>query len=414
MLSRFPSFSLPKLFIVLKRYKQALMFLSFCLGFTLLNIGINTRLEPSVRSFVSLPYIFDGNLEGWEVQSGKWLSEGGVLEQSRNTEGVISSPLYLSETGLRFSVQLEAGAGISFFKQNRDSLKESHVVYVSEQSDGLAIVAGYITQDGSLNTQSRYVYKLPLAQSTLALSIETTANSYSIFINNDLIVEALDLNYQRGWLALSSAHSTRFEGLMIDKSSIASTDLALSTTVTEASSNSLYENDFSFPLERQWRILSGNWRVAEGQLWQYISEGFDYTALYPESFSDYQIDIEFEQSDAAGAGLVFNLPSLSGYEGGHLVRFTHNDAGEEGIFWGFYNDEGDFVGQGYLAMPLEKDVLHSLRLDVSDSVYSIYFNGELIRDGLPLQNQAGFLGLTVSQSTVAFEQLQIRNLGKTP
>ncbi len=400
--------------MVLKRYKQAFMFLSFCLGFYLLNLAIHSRLEPSVRSFVSLPYIFDGNLEGWEVHSGNWLSEDGVLQQDRNAEGLISSPLYLSESGLRFSVQLEAGAGISFFKQDRSSLKESHVVYVLEQTDGLAVIAGYIGQDGGLNTQSKYTYKLPLNQTSVALSIETTEDSYSIFLNNDLIVEALNLNYRRGWLALSSAHRTRFEGLMIDKSSIASTELALSTTVSENTTDVLYENDFSFPLERQWRILSGNWRVTDGQLWQYMSEGFDYTVLYPESFNNYQVEVEFEQSDAAGAGLVFNLPSLSGYEGGHLLRFTHNDAGEEGIFWGFYNDDGDFIGQGYLAMPLEKDVLHSLRLDVSDSVYSIYFDGELVRDGLPLQNQAGFLGLTVSQSTVAFERLQIRNLGETP
>ncbi len=386
--------------------QQALMFFGFMLGFFLLNLGMYQRLEPSIKTFVKFPYIFKGELKGWESKSGTWQIEDGGLSQTQDKEGLIGSPLFLNETGLKLSLELEPGSGISFFGQNRGQLEQSQVVYILPQGTGLSIVAGTIDENGVLSTQAKNSYS---ASSKVLLSIETGSTSYRVFINNDLLFDNLPLSYTQGWLSLSSTQKTHFDGLLIDKTVVASSEPALAQASLPEKTNLLYSNDFSLPLEREWRILSGNWQVEEGKLWQYISEGFDYTVLYPQVFSKYQVSTNFEQTDNLGAGILFNLPSFDSYAGGQLVRLTHSDT-EEGIFWGFYDMDGQFIGQGYLKLELDKARPHNLKLEVKETTYSIYLDGELLRDGLALKTPEGYLGLTVSESIVAFDDLQVQPL----
>ncbi|MCA9835263.1 MAG: hypothetical protein KC422_00045 [Trueperaceae bacterium] len=399
----------PQLLSFLKKQQQTLMLLGFVSGFVVFNLALHSRLEPSVKTFISLPYLFDGSLKGWESKTGQWESTKQGIRQTRAGEAFIASPIYLKDATLKISLNVEPGTGIHFFGQTRGKSQESQVVYLLPQAGTNLVVAGYLDKEGSLTTQSKVNYQAPDGKSLL-LSVETTTDSYSLFLNNDLIARDLPLTYTQGWLSLSSTQAAEFYGLAIDKTLINSKETALvERTPTEETRALLYENDFSFPLEREWRILSGNWGVEDGRLWQYTREGFDYTILYPQIFEGYRVSTHFRQTENLGAGLLFNLPELGSYGGGQLVRFTHSEQ-DEGIFWGFYDEAGSFVGQGYLSLPLSKTEDHELRLEVSQTSYSIYVDGKLIRDALALKSPAGYLGLTVSESSVAFDDLRIEPL----
>ena len=391
-----------KLQFQLRNQQQSLMLIGFLASLWLFQLALHVRLGPSIETFIRLPYVFNGELKGWDIKSGKWQKNKNGLQQTQATAGLISSPIFLNESGLKLSLELEPGGGINFFAQKRGELAQSQVVYLLPQEQGVSLIAGTIDARGVLNTQAKVIYP---ASSKLLLTIETQLNSYRLFLNNDLLFDDLPLLYTQGWLSLSSSTETTIYGLIIDKTILTYSDKIVPITQDPSG----YTNDFSLPLEREWRILSGNWQVKDGKLWQYISEGFDYTALYPKTFSKYQISSTFLQTERLGAGILFNLPSLESYAGGQLVRLTHSE-NEEGIFWGFYDNDAQFIGQGYLKLELDKTKAHTLKLEVKEDSFSIYLNDQLLRTGLALQTPEGYLGLTVSESIVAFDELIISPL----
>ena len=65
-----------------------------------------------------------------------------------------------------------------------------------------------------------------------------------------------------------------------------------------------------------------------------------------------------------GAGVLFNMPYTDRLNGAHMVRYSDRRPG--GMFWGYFDAIGKFVGQGYATVDPPADRRHDLRVVSGD------------------------------------------------
>jgi len=88
-----------------------------------------------------------------------------------------------------------------------------------------------------------------------------------------------------------------------------------------------------------------------------------------------------------------------------MVRYIDNNV----ITWGSYNDAGVFVGLDGRTVGESGDTAHTLAvvLDRTASTYAIVLDGAPIVSGIRYTPQGDHIGLTASQSVVAFERVEV-------
>jgi hypothetical protein len=164
-------------------------------------------------------------------------------------------------------------------------------------------------------------------------------------------------------------------------------------------------------LDAGWRPLSGQWRFSNGSLVQEDATGFDLAIAYTRAaFRNYSYTTSFSHDDGNGAGVLFNMPYTDRLNGAHMVRYSDRRPG--GIFWGYFDDSGKFVGQGYANVSPPGDARHTLRIVSSETTYSIYLDDFLLAADIPLQQDYGHLGFVTVQSSADFESAQIDGVGQ--
>jgi hypothetical protein len=108
--------------------------------------------------------------------------------------------------------------------------------------------------------------------------------------------------------------------------------------------------------------------------------------------------------DGVGGGVVFHMPQPERRSGAHMVRYADDDSA---LFWGFFDDAGDFVGQGSALVPAPGTTAHTLEITSSQDSYTITLDGITIAQDIPLTSTRGSVGLVASQSAVAFDALEV-------
>jgi len=78
--------------------------------------------------------------------------------------------------------------------------------------------------------------------------------------------------------------------------------------------------------------------------------------------------------------------------------------------WGYFDAKGNFVGQGDAPVDPPGDQPHILQIATDGAQYSITLDNKLIAGNIPLLNKEGHIGLTASQSVVAFEEVTVTAL----
>lgn len=153
-----------------------------------------------------------------------------------------------------------------------------------------------------------------------------------------------------------------------------------------------------------WRPIAGDWSFAENMLLQTDTSGFDLGTLYAESFTDFVYTVDVRHLEGVGAGVLFNVPQLGAVDGGHLVRFTDDNTG---IFWGHFDAAGVFNGQGYAPTGAPGTGWHTIEIAGRGDSYALRLDDRLLAAGIPLQSRSGYPGLTTSQSSAAFANINI-------
>lgn len=181
-----------------------------------------------------------------------------------------------------------------------------------------------------------------------------------------------------------------------------------------AAAGTTWESEFRGDLrEAGWRPLTGRWRFGNGDLLQDDVEGFDEAIVYTgQAFRDFAYAASFSHRDGNGAGILFDMPYADRLNGATMVRYSDRRPG--GIFWGYFDETGKFVGQGYANVDPPGDVRHTMRVVSEGTTYSVYLDEILLAANLPLQHKYGYIGLVTSQSSANYDSLQVTGLGTAP
>ena len=178
--------------------------------------------------------------------------------------------------------------------------------------------------------------------------------------------------------------------------------LAAATPLPDASSlvnqgDESWSADFRGDLASSgWQPLSGQWGFENNTLVQSDPTGVDLAIAYTGSaFQNYVYDVSFTHRQGQSAGVLFNMPFTDRLNGAHMVRYSERRPG--GIFWGYFDDAGKFIGEGYANVDPPASARHTLRVVSDLDSYSLYLDGFALVTDLPLRQNFGYVGLVTVQ-----------------
>lgn len=335
------------------------------------------------------------------------------------------------------------GAGLLFNMQHTNTVQESQLVRFGVSEGREYLVFGYFDPSGQFIEQGTLTP--PDLSQGVELAVIVDSSHYTILINQHPQQSNIPLHYTGGKVALTtwfssvafdnvfltipeplsvatigaaaSADQISTNTLPATAQSITQTEGTLTGTVLTATTSRavaattgtlLFTQTFGAETDStQWLALSGDWRFTANALVQQQADGYDYSIRYAGVFSRFSLRTRFRhQQGDAGGGLLFNLPDAANKNGGHMVRYYEGRS----LVWGYFDAQGNFVGQGDEAITPPGDQPHTLRIVAAGALYSIWLDEVVIAENVPLVSTSGHIGLTASQSVVAFESIDVTAL----
>ena len=167
-----------------------------------------------------------------------------------------------------------------------------------------------------------------------------------------------------------------------------------------------FVESFSTDSLEDWVILSGDWQIIDGEYRQIELNGYDLTSVSNFTGDNYLLKVRLRLlGGVMGAGIIYNMQSQDTLAGSQMFNFTQFG---KALQWGEFNAAGDFVFEGISDVQDASDgAWHDLELLVQNGQARISYDGNVLTDNLSLTYQEGYLGLLVSTSAVAFDDIQI-------
>lgn len=382
---------------------------------------------------------------------GKWRIQDQALVQDNTQLADLYAvvPLTMEEDqDYQFGAHLKVlsgpdGAGLLFNMQQQLQKRQSHLVRFGLDGARAYLVFGYFDKDDQFIEQG--ALPAPDISQGVDLAVIIHENFYDIMVNGQPQQRNIPLRYNGGRVAVTTWFSSvRFDDVFVTAAEdpftaadlptaannaatapltnsvassapvITTTTLTTATSVTTvtggagAGATLLYRQNFAEPVDQsQWTTFSGDWRFDPDALVQQQSDGYDFSISYAGSFSQYTLRVRLRhRSGLAGGGLLFNMPNATDKRGGHLVRYYEGRA----LVWGYFDAQGNFVGQGDKAIDPPGDGVHTLQVITKGTTYSIIVDDIMVIENVPLLSPQGHIGLTASQSIVAFEEVSVTPL----
>ena len=430
---------------------------SFTLELSTLEPELVTAVETDEGSLLYASSFSEGTADGWVPFSGDWRVEDGRLTQF-DANGYDFGIGYEGQIFQSYSVQTAfnhlagTGAGLLFNMASPSQLKDAHIVRYSDRSDSVGY--GYFDENGVFNSQGYSSVSAPAADEHV-FKVVSGESSYDLYVDNQIIASEIPLYRNNGYIGLLTAKSTaaysliEVTTLLKDPSANngeAAADLpaeqavatpepdavsaniaepipdtAATTTVAAVSSaeaptvetvGESVANDSGLSTVGLdgWVTISGQWASEEGNIVQTDKDGFDLaTGFAGETFSAVDLAVAVEHLDGVGAGLLFNMPTADALQGAHMVRYADwTDA----IVWGYFDELGQFIGQGYAKIEPPADRAHVLRVVSGDGSYAVFLDGEQLAVDLPLFSNSGHIGLITSKAKASFGSIRAASNGQ--
>jgi len=368
-----------------------------------------------------------------------------------------------------------AGAGVMFNMPSPYALAGAHTVRFSDQTDSL--FWGYYDADGGFTRQGFLDVDPPgTAPHQLRIVSGNTNGTYDIFLDDQLMARGVALHTTTAiW---STAVPAGHIGLITSRSSASfalveafplfgkptatpivragskatATPRAAAATATRkpaatatprpaaggqgAGGDTLQPNSPTLPsaslrtsvtgraaplqsdftgsiAASDWRPIGGSWRFVGGALAQQDAVGFDLSIVYVgNAFRSYTLEATLAHQSGSGGGVLFNMPYADRLNGAHMVRYSDRRPG--GLFWGYYDASGKFVGQGYANADPPETAAHTFRVVCGESSYSIYLDGAALAQDVPYvagasggEGSFGYIGLITAQSAVTYSSVRV-------
>jgi hypothetical protein len=399
-----------------------------------LNVGLYTRLAPQPPpTLYNLPYLetFDNTpLDQWPQLGGTWrLADGRLLQDDPQVEAAtLIMPLQVGEQQpyqLNVQLDLKAGppaAGVLFNLQQGHGPQKSQTVRLIWDDGQLYMVCGYVDAFDRFQRQARVRLAQRPDSNLLRLTVLVEPDDYAVQVDNKIVVEGIPLVYRGGLVGLSSSGGpVAFDNLQVETGSPAAGAVVPTVTPAEApllatppaepaaAGSTLYSSQFQGNLtDSGWTPFAGDWVFEQGSLIQREAEGFDRGISYWDTFSSYRLSVSFRQLQGVGAGVLFNMTHPDSKLGAHLARFTDDGSG---IFWGYFDEQGNFNGQGFGPSASSDTNSHTLEVVSGPTSYDVLLDGIMLAKNIPLTSTQGYVGLTSSNSVAAFDSVEILPLG---
>jgi hypothetical protein len=184
--------------------------------------------------------------------------------------------------------------------------------------------------------------------------------------------------------------------------------------VASPQSEVIFSDDFSRYTDGasgapNWNVVKGQWQVIDGKF-QQLSDGYDCATLLP-----YFLDGAFEISARMrvlgkynGAGFVFHSESRESIANAQMIRFDDNAT----MLLGFFR-EGNYNATHLVNFPpVAPNSWNTLRLAVNTlkNEYGLFWNEHPLREHVPLDCIAGYIGLQASGGPVEFDDVLLRRI----
>jgi hypothetical protein len=358
----------------------------------LLNFGLHTRVAPTtLASSMNLPHwdTFERKALQWTNARGDWKLEAGRL-LSDGGEHFAQVPVAVSPQApytLKLEMHLEANMTsiILFNGQVQGTSERSQAIRIKREGPAIQLEAGFNNRAQVFQSEHKTTLWWP---KDLKLELQVGARGYTLQINEQTAFESLSLHFRGGFIALQTNGIANFDNLLVQPSNL--------QPDTNASSD----------VARDWNTLSGTWAFHRNELRQENTQGFDQTVLTARAQANAKkIRLGFRQLYGSGAGLIFNAKNNMRLENAHLVRYS--DDGKT-LFWGSFDQRGDFHGQGYQNVRNPGIAAHTLEVKLGIKTYSVMLDGLEIANKIPLLEQSGFVGMSTSKSAASFSKLEIK------
>lgn len=388
--------------------------------------GVLRVLGPKEKfAPLDLPYVqnfSDIDPRTWFVSDGVWSLRQEMLAQAANLNkpadiyipGQIAKeqPYHLS-TYIIFAKSTQE-AGVNFNAQYPKMTTQQHQVYVGRRSEDtgtdtsdetpaptMELVAGYTDENGEFVRQVTVPFDIDSEE--YRLDVYVLGNTYTVQLNGQTMIERRPLFFANGLVGYHTLGPAKFDTLKI------------TTAETKEPGEKIYISDFDQqPAGAGWVPFSGEWEIADGELFQANPAVQDAAIGYEGSaFEDYVVQAAFHHLTGSGGGLLFNMVSPYQLNDAHVVRYSEQT---DSIFWGYFDAEGIFTRQGFVDVPPPGKESHQLRVYVGAESYDVYLEEQLLARGIPLHQPSaavepgragGHIGLITSRSTVAYSLVEV-------
>ena len=404
---------------------------------------------------------------GWLPFSGTWKIANQKMTQTDPTVadagmGYETSTFSNYLLNVNFSLLTGEGAGVLFNMPSPYQLNGAQVVRYSDQTD--ALIWGYYDAKGGFFRQGFTNTVVP-GTSQHSLKIYSRDTSYDIYLDNQLMSSNIPLQNNRGSVGLITSNATAGFSLVevfplfgsdagtpqvltpvlsatptpvrptrsptpkVTPTVVPTIPVAVGTAVHTAVSTGVgsavrtatptaastvvtgdkntYTSNFSGDINASgWKIIRGDWSFSNGSLVQTTQKGNDDAVVYASTmYTNYSVTVSLTHQSGYGAGVLFNMPYSDRLNGAELVRYS--DIRPGGLFWGHFDMTGLFVGDGYATVAAPDVDKHTFRIVSNSATFDIYLDDKLIAKGVASQQKLGYVGLLVSNASVAYDQVVI-------
>lgn len=403
----------------------------------LFNLGLYFRLSAeSVTDTVAFPYT--NTFETTDVLQypsfgGDWDIRDESLVQISTTGfdlGILIPVDIVPEQTYRYSVDMRylggsMGGGLIFNSQNGQNRQQSHMARFNVDDNRLWVIYGYFGDDSNFTGQGSVPLEIALDNADWQnLEVLVGQETYAIVFNDTIIVDDIPLQYQGGAIGLNtSASQVAFDNLVVEawdeatspEIIVQNTTETVTETPIETSTDdmSILFDDFSGNGGETslWLPFSGAWEFLDGSFMQQQTDGFDLGAGYNQAFGDATVTATFRHLQGQGAGILFNMQAPNSQWNAHMVRYVHDD---DFLFWGYFDAEGNFNGQGSVAVNPPNTDSHSLSVINNGTTYTIVLDNDVIAPDIPIMVTGDYVGLVTAQSQVAFDNFNISGNSDIP
>lgn len=342
---------------------------------------------------------FDGEGSGpgtssWQPISGDWDYADGRMIQlspagfdlSTIHQTPVSYPLVVEAT---FTHDQGAGAGILFNLPQPTLKNGGHMArYVDEAG---TIAWGYFDDTGVFNGQGS-AQATPPANARHTMRVVSDGSTYSVLVDETVIAANIPVinPTEQGYIGVTASQSV----VNFDEVSVFSGEMPAVGDDSAARIDSA--------------AATGNWMVENTQITQLSTENTDYVAGTGLAGETFNISVELvlpEGNTNAGAGIIFHMDGRDDFREGHMVRFG---GGGQELFWGRYDADGVFAGQGGVPFDLSQGEPHTLLLMVHEGDFDIVVNGEMLVESIPLERASGWIGLVSFGGPVTFDNVSLQ------